>query len=45
MGKNNAAKSVRLSYRLSKSQYRDNFCLKGSALLFAYEKFKVRPTN
>ena len=27
------------------SQYRDNFCLKGSALLFAYEKFKARPTK
>ncbi len=35
----------RMLYRLSKSQYRDNFCLKGSALLFAYEKFKVRPTK
>ena len=32
-------------YRLSMSQYRDNFCLKGSALLFAYEKFKARPTK
>ena len=27
------------------SQYRDNFCLKGSALLFAYGKFKARPTK
>ncbi len=27
------------------SPYRDNFCLKGSALLFAYEKFKARPTK
>ena len=35
----------RLLYRLSMSQFRDNFCLKGSALLFAYEKFKARPTK
>lgn len=35
----------RLLYRLSMSMYRDNFCLKGSALLFAYEKFKARPTK
>ena len=35
----------RMLYRLSMSQYRDNFCLKGSALLFAYEKFKARPTK
>lgn len=35
----------RMLYRLSISQYRDNFCLKGSALLFAYEKFKARPTK
>ena len=35
----------RLLYRLSMSLYRDNFCLKGSALLFAYEKFKARPTK
>ena len=33
----------RMLYRLSMSQYRDNFCLKGSALLFAYEKFKNDP--
>ncbi len=35
----------RMLYRLSMSPYRDNFCLKGSALLFAYEKFKARPTK
>lgn len=35
----------RMLYRLSMSQYRDNFCLKGSALLFAYEKLKARPTK
>ena len=35
----------RMLYRLSTSPYRDNFCLKGSALLFAYEKFKARPTK
>lgn len=35
----------RMLYRLSMSLYRDNFCLKGSALLFAYEKFKARPTK
>ena len=27
------------------SRYRDNFCLKGSALLFAYEKLNARPTK
>ena len=35
----------RMLYRLSMSRYRDNFCLKGSALLFAYEKFTARPTK
>ena len=35
----------RMLYRLSKSQYRGNFCLKGSALLFAHNKFKARPTK
>ena len=35
----------RMLYRLSMSLYRDNFCLKGSALLFAHEKFKARPTK
>lgn len=35
----------RMLYRLSMSHYRGNFCLKGSALLFAYVKFKARPTK
>ena len=35
----------RMLYRLSISPYRNNFCLKGSALLFAYEKIKARPTK
>ena len=35
----------RMLYRLSMSQYRGNFCLKGSALLFAHNKFKARPTK
>ena len=35
----------RMLYRLSMSQYRNNFCLKGSALLFARDKFKARPTK
>lgn len=34
----------RLLYRLSESRYRDNFDLKGGALLFAYEHFAARPT-
>ncbi len=34
----------RLLYRLSESRYRDNFYLKGGALLFAYEHFAARPT-
>ena len=35
----------RMLYRLSISQYRENLCLKGSALLFAYDKFKARQTK
>lgn len=35
----------RMLYRLSMSQYRGNFCLKGSTLLFAHNKFKSRPTK
>ena len=34
----------RLLYRLSISRYKDNFYLKGGALLFAYERFAARPT-
>ncbi len=35
----------RMLYRLSVSPFKNNFCLKGSALLFAYDKFKARPTK
>ena len=34
----------RLMYRLSISRYRDNFFLKGGALMYAYEKYAARPT-
>ncbi len=34
----------RLLYRLSVSEYRDKFCLKGGALLYAFERFEARPT-
>ena len=34
----------RLLYRLSRSLYRENFVLKGGALLYAYEQFVARPT-
>ncbi len=34
----------RLLYRLSASEYRDRFLLKGGALLFAYDRFEARPT-
>lgn len=34
----------RLLYRLSKSDYRESFILKGGALLYAYENFIPRPT-
>ena len=34
----------RLLYRLSVSQYREKFCLKGGALLYAFEKEFARPT-
>lgn len=34
----------RLLYRLSQSAYRDNFVLKGGALLYAYDRFQARPT-
>lgn len=34
----------RFLYRLSQSTYKENFCLKGGTLLFAYEKFLARPT-
>jgi len=34
----------RLLYRLSASQFREKFCLKGGALLYAFEKEFARPT-
>jgi len=34
----------RFLFRLSQSKYRELFCLKGGALLYAYEKFLARPT-
>lgn len=34
----------RLLFRLSKSDYREQFILKGGALLYAFEKFMPRPT-
>ena len=34
----------RLLFRLSKSQYKDNFYLKGGALMYTYEHFAARPT-
>lgn len=35
----------RLLYRLSKSQYRDNFYLKGGLLILSITNFKTRPTK
>lgn len=34
----------RLLYRISVSQYKQQFLLKGSALLYAYDRFKTLPT-
>lgn len=34
----------RLLYRISVSRYNMNFFLKGGSLLFAYNRFKARPT-
>ncbi len=34
----------RLLFRLSQSSHRDNFCLKGGALLYAFEREASRPT-
>lgn len=34
----------RLLYRISRSRYRENFYLKGGALMYAYEHFAARPT-
>ena len=35
----------RLLYRLANSEYRDNFYLKGGALLYAFNQGKARPTK
>lgn len=35
----------RFLYRLSLSAYRENFFLKGGALLYAHERFAARPTR
>ena len=34
----------RLLYRVSQTHYRENFYLKGGALMYAYERFAARPT-
>lgn len=34
----------RLLYRLSKSEFREHFILKGGALLYAFDEFAPRPT-
>lgn len=34
----------RLLYRISQTGYRENFYLKGGALMYAYERFAARPT-
>lgn len=34
----------RMLYRLSQTHYRENFYLKGGALMYAYERFAARPT-
>lgn len=34
----------RLLYRISQTRYRENFYLKGGALMYAYERFAARPT-
>ena len=34
----------RLLYRISQTHFRDNFYLKGGALMYAYERFAARPT-
>lgn len=35
---------LRLIYRISQTPYRQNFYLKGGALMYAHEKFAARPT-
>lgn len=34
----------RLLYRISETHYKNNFYLKGGALMYAYERFSARPT-
>ena len=34
----------RMLYRISRTRYRENFYLKGGALMYAYERFAARPT-
>ena len=34
----------RLLFRMSQTRYRNNFFLKGGALMYAYERFSARPT-
>lgn len=34
----------RLLYRMSQTRFRDNFFLKGGALMYVYERFAARPT-
>lgn len=34
----------RLLFRISQTRYRENFYLKGGALMYAYERFAARPT-
>lgn len=34
----------RLLYRMSQTRFRNNFYLKGGALLYAFERFAARPT-
>ena len=34
----------RLLYRISQTHYKNNFYLKGGALMYAYERFSARPT-
>lgn len=35
----------RLLYRISKSKYNKNFCLKGGVLFYLYDQYKSRPTR
>ena len=35
----------RLLHRISQTRYRENFYLKGGALMYAYERFAARPST